>query len=91
VWRLKITPTAPVLSWDGESCVLLSQTSGDTHLLNLVERTALQIFADHSPIDLARLSSLLCARLDIENDSDVQKYLAQMVIQFDELGLIEPA
>jgi PqqD family protein of HPr-rel-A system len=70
--------------------VLYNPESGDTHLLNLVERAALQIIADHSPIDFERLAQLLSEQLEVESDCDARGYLQKLIDQFDELGLIEP-
>ena len=79
------------LEWD-EQAVVFNPRSGDTHLLNLVERTALECLDEGSCIrsedDMDALAIAVSSRLDISADQRLRQYLRQLVTQFDELGLI---
>ena len=80
------------LEWD-EQAVVFNPRSGDTHLLNLVERTALACLDDRGLCvraegDLDALVTAVSSQLDITADERLRQYLHRLIAQFDELGLI---
>lgn len=66
------------------------EDSGESHHLNLVEREALAAFRVDVPLAPAEWKRAVAQRLEIELDQDLSDYLEQLIVQFDELGFIEP-
>lgn len=64
--------------------------SGESHHLNLVEREALAAFRPDRPLSPAEWKQAVAQRLEIALDRELSDYLDQLIVQFDELGFIEP-
>ena len=64
--------------------------SGDTHLLNVVDASALKCVPADSAVELDSLVQRVANELDVAADDQLRDYLQRLVLQFDELGLIEP-
>lgn len=75
--------------WDGEF-VVFDVRSGDIHLLDPVAAEALRSL-EESPSDVDQLSHRLGALLHLDGEPELSQYMAKLVRELDELGLIEPA
>jgi PqqD family protein of HPr-rel-A system len=75
--------------WDDES-VVFDTRSGDIHLLDPVAARALR-YLEGTPATVDELTRTLDASLGLEGDPDLLRYVAKLVAELDELGLVEPA
>jgi PqqD family protein of HPr-rel-A system len=75
-------------SW-GDSAVVFHPGSGDTHLLNPLAAEALHALSE-SPLDAGELTQHLALRMEGAS-SELAAQLRQLLQEFDDLGLIEPA
>jgi len=64
--------------------------SGDTHLLNPLAAEALRSLAA-AAASAAELTTHVAALFDLQADGGLLRQMEQCLIQFAELGLIEPA
>ncbi len=84
------TPTAFKLAmtiW-GEHAVVYNSLSGETHYINELAielLTLLQV----APETLASLSDKICLLFEVDDRRALQQQLSQLIIEFDNLGLIE--
>ncbi len=88
-WR--IVPGADLSwhSWDHEF-VVFNAASGSAHLLNIVEAEALRCMEDRD-LDFSELTRSTAKALDLNEDTaDLERYLRMLLIQYEEVGLIEP-
>jgi PqqD family protein of HPr-rel-A system len=75
--------------WDQEF-VVFDPRSGDIHLLDSLAAEILRRL-DESSATVAELSRELDVSLGHEAELDLAQYVAKLVGELDELGLIEPA
>ena len=87
--EIKAKARTPLLSrrW-GDETVVYNPASGQTHLLDLVSGEGLSCLQDSS-LDLGTLCERMAGRLDIENDAELRQYVASLLSQLEELGLVE--
>jgi PqqD family protein of HPr-rel-A system len=74
--------------WDGEY-VVFDSLSGDTHLLNQVAATALQLLGD-TPASADELAHHVARRLGRELEPESVGQFHELLRQLDDLGLVEP-
>jgi PqqD family protein of HPr-rel-A system len=74
--------------WD-QQFVVFDTRSGDIHLLDPVAAEALR-YLEESSATADELSRMLAASVDLEGEPDLSRYVAKLVGELDELGLIEP-
>ncbi len=89
--RWRIVPGADLSwhSWDREF-VVFNSGSGSAHLLNVVEAEALRCL-EGRPLDFSELTRCVAGALDlVEDTADLERYLRMLLIQYQEVGLIEP-
>jgi len=87
--EIKAKARTPLLwrRW-GDETVVYNPASGQTHLLDLVSGEGLSCLQE-SFLDLGTLCERMAHRLDIENDAQLRSYVAMLLSQFEELGLLE--
>lgn len=68
--------------------MVFNPASGDTHLLNLVERTALEEIEAAGRLSFEDLAAKLAERLQLDDITDLETYLLKLLAQFSEVGLI---
>jgi len=73
--------------WSDES-VVYNAASGDTHLFDVVQRTAVQCLASR-PLDESQLCEQLSARLQIPADDELAEYTRGLLHELQGLDLIE--
>ncbi|NOQ15575.1 MAG: HPr-rel-A system PqqD family peptide chaperone [Methyloprofundus sp.] len=74
----------------GEYAVVYNSLSGETHYINelaIEVLTLLQV----APETLASLNDKICLLFEVDDRSALQQQLSQLIIEFDNLGLIEAA
>ena len=74
--------------WDGDF-VIYHPLSGDTQLLDIAVAEVLRQI-DESPAERGRIRERLSDFLDVDNDSELDKAVAQILGKLDDLGIIEP-
>ncbi len=89
-WQLAPRARLTWRRW-GESAVVFNAASGDTHSLNLLERTALACVEDRQPVSAGELARRVAEELEIDADEALVRYLDALLAQFDEVGLVVPA
>jgi PqqD family protein of HPr-rel-A system len=77
-------------AWDDEESVVYHVPSGNTHVLNRVSALVLRHLEDRwlTPTELA---SLLARSLDRPWDEELCRCVAELLVGFDQRGLVEPA
>lgn len=88
-WFLACRDPLRWLCWGDES-VVFNPVSGDTHLLNLIERAALEEIVAAGRISFERLRDQLAELLELEVTGDLEAYLESLLAQFQDVGLIAP-
>ena len=68
--------------------MVYNPVSGDTHLLNLVEQTALEEIESAGRVTFEELAESLLERLEIDDRAQLETYLQTLLQQFEEVGLI---
>ncbi len=69
---------------------MFNDGSGLAHLLNIVEAEALRCLEDRD-LDFPELTRCIAKALDLHEDTaDLERYLRMLLVQYQELGLIEP-
>jgi len=75
-------------SWDDET-IVYHRASGDCHLLNAVSAEALRSL-QQSPGSVDDVTERVGEALGLPIDEALAQQMQQLLVQFDELGLIEP-
>ena len=88
-WRVSLQAALVWRTWAHES-VVFNPRSGDTHLLNLVEREGLSSL-EAAPLDADELTTELAHRLEIEPDDQLRRYAQNLIALLADLGLVETA
>jgi len=86
-WRVRKQAQLRWQTWGDES-VVFSTLTGDTHYLDLLASTGLRLLERQS-CQITELVEHLAAQLEIDADSQLQRYAEQLVENFAALGLIE--
>lgn len=73
----------------GDESVVFSHASGATHLLNLVDRQVIGLFVLDHPISQGELVERLARALEIDADPALDEYVATLLPQLVQVGLIE--
>ncbi len=89
-WRLITNSSLLRRSWGEGQEVVFHSGSGDTHLLNDVASELLYCL-EEANLTCDELAERCAVRFDAEPDDGFKKHVAEIVGQFDELGLIETA
>ena len=76
-------------AWDDPECVVYHIPSGNTHLLNLVAAQALHAL-EREALDSNELVERVASSLEALPDDTLPEHIEKLLVQFDELGLIEP-
>jgi PqqD family protein of HPr-rel-A system len=76
-------------SWDEDECVVFSDLSGDTHLVNRVTAEVLR-HLERAELDLPELARRVATALGTEPGADFETHLAQLLAHLDAIGLVEP-
>jgi len=88
-WRLNPLCQLHWRCWDDEY-ILFNASSGQTHFLSVLGALTLQLVADRA-LDREQLLTAFSDRLDdFTVDAETQEYVANMLADLDNLGLIEP-
>src|SRR5438046_130901 len=77
-------------AWDDHEVVVYHLPSGNTHLLNLVAAEALHAL-ERDALDSSELVEHVAWSLETRPDRTFPQHIETLLVQFDELGLIEPA
>ncbi len=80
------------LSWRdwGDVVVVYHHGSADTHQLTPLGAEAIRSL-QAAPLTAAELRDRLSQVFEVESDQDLLRYLEQLMLRFDELGLVERA
>ena len=88
LWRLNPVCQLKWRSW-GNEYILYNSASGQTHLLNELGASALNLLSA-GELSACNLRQTLAAKCDLADDSEFQSYIDNMLKSMDSLGLIEP-
>ncbi len=88
VWRINSIARLHWRHWE-EAYILFNAASAQTHMLNEFGKAVLELLAQ-TPHSTAELSRPLAARLALDWNAEAQRYLQDLLVDLDELGLIEP-
>jgi PqqD family protein of HPr-rel-A system len=86
-WRLTSESGLRWQHWDDQSLVF-NPVSGDTHLLDLVARMGLACL-EEGPKSGEEMCQRMIAQLELDADTDLRPYVAKLLGQLRELGLVE--
>lgn len=86
-WKSGVRYSLEKRTW-GDYSVVYHAGSGDTHLLDLVGSTAVDALHDRS-LSHHELCAALAQRLEIDNDSALNRYVGELLEKFSVLGLAE--
>jgi PqqD family protein of HPr-rel-A system len=86
-WRLN----SASLRWHdwGDESVVFNAESGATHLLNLVDRQVVRLFVPDGMLSSTELVQNLARALEIDVDTALEEYVATLLPQLEQVGLIE--
>ena len=73
----------------GNEAVVFNAESGSTHLLNLVDRQVVQLFAPDRTMTSSELVQNLAQALAVDADTALEEYVATLLPQLEQVGLIE--
>lgn len=72
----------------GENAVVYHSLSGDTHYLNGLAVEILKLIREQ-PVPLKTLVEEICATFIIEDKTEIEQQIKQLLSQFSILGLVE--
>ncbi len=86
-WSVPAKVKLAVERW-GDHAVVYNSLSGETHYIN---ELAIEVLAllQNTPETLASLGDKICLLFEVDDRSALQQQLSQLIIEFDNLGLIE--
>ncbi len=91
VWCCTLPEFSQEFVWtDGDEALVFQHDSGETHLLNLVDRTTLECLAQIGPVTIDTLCAEVAAILEVDDKQALNRYIKKLLEQFDELGLAKP-
>jgi len=88
-WRLNPTCQLHWRCWDSDY-ILFNVASGQTHFLNDLGAFTLELVAEQTLDKEALLEALALRFEDFVIDDELREYVATMLEDLDNLGLIEP-
>ncbi len=91
MWCCTLPEFSQEFVWsDGDEVLVFQHDSGETHLLNLVDRTTLECLAQIGPVTIDTLCAEVAAILEVDDKQALNRYIKKLLEQFDELGLAKP-
>lgn len=85
-WEVPKTQALSIEIW-GEHAVVYNDLSGETHYINELAIEVLTLL-QKSPETLISLSDKICSIFEVGDKDALQQQLSQLIIEFDNLGLI---
>lgn len=87
MWKVPDSLRISIAEW-GENAVVYQSVSGETHQLNALLVETLKLFQS-GPLTLEALIDRLRCIFDVEDEVDLRQQIEQLILQFENLGLIE--
>ena len=75
-------------NWGGDT-IIYHSLSGDTQLLDIAVAEVLSLISEQRP-SRAEIRRHLAEFLEVDNDSEVDKAVSQILGKLDDLGIVEP-
>lgn len=73
----------------GDESVIFNAATGATHLLNLVDRQVVILLAADRTLTSPEIVQNLAQALEIDADTALEEYVATLLPQLEQVGLIE--
>jgi PqqD family protein of HPr-rel-A system len=73
----------------GDESLAFNPQTGSTHLLNLVDREALELLLAENSLAQPQIVQRLAQALEIDADAALEEYVASLLPQLEQVGLIE--
>jgi len=87
--RVRLYPgEAPGIRTWGEDSIVYSPRSGETYFLDSITTQGV-LYLNHDWLDEAAYRGLLSARLGVDDDEVMARYVERLIKHFEESGLVE--